>query len=99
MRLNPHSIYCEAEHTARHLTVGGIISTWSFLAKDAPNYIPGYSVCIVFLGISLAACCVYLAGITLENRRRDRLRSSEVDLSAESKEIIDDLDLKYRYMK
>ncbi|KAI0073708.1 MFS general substrate transporter [Panus rudis PR-1116 ss-1] len=49
--------------------VGGIIASYSFLAKDAPNYLPGYSICISFVCLSTLASCLYLLGVTIENSR------------------------------
>ena len=44
---------------------------FAFLAKDAPKYILGYSICIAFIGLSLLSCTVYFFGVGRENRRRD----------------------------
>lgn len=52
--------------------IGGIIATYSFLQKDAPEYRPGYIICISFICLSGASCVAYLAAIALENRRRER---------------------------
>lgn len=81
------------------LTVGGIISTFSFLAKDAPKYISGYSVCVAFLGISMAASCVYFVGVTLENRRRESGLGSATSITSEDKGKLGDLDPYYRYLR
>lgn len=81
--------------------VGGIVSTFAFLAKDAPKYIPGYSICIAFLLFSLLSSTVYCAGITWENRRRDRLQAQGAydHLSPEEKKRMGDLDPDYRYFR
>jgi len=52
--------------------IGGIIAVWAFLAKDAPKYITGYSICLAFTVISIIACIVYGVGCWAANRRRDR---------------------------
>lgn len=52
--------------------VGGIIATYAFLPKDAPEYKRGYGICLGFLCLSAAACCAYGAAVAWENRRRDR---------------------------
>ncbi|KAK0249845.1 High-affinity nicotinic acid transporter [Friedmanniomyces endolithicus] len=52
--------------------IGGIIAVWAFLAKDAPKYITGYSICLAFTVLSIIACIVYGVGCWAANRRRDR---------------------------
>jgi MFS family permease len=53
--------------------IGGIIATYSFLAEDSATfYHKGYSICIGFICLSAAACCVYAVGIWEANRRRNR---------------------------
>ncbi|PSR73577.1 hypothetical protein PHLCEN_2v10496 [Hermanssonia centrifuga] len=51
--------------------VGGIIASYAFLAKDAPKYLPGYSICISFACLSGLACCLYFLAITLQSKRRN----------------------------
>ena len=81
--------------------VGGIIATFAFLSKDAPKYIPGYSICIAFICISLLACIVYFVGVTLENRQRDKLQAEGAfeHLSLEDRKQMGDLDPDYRYYR
>jgi len=80
--------------------IGGIIAVYVFLAKDAPKYITGYSVCIAFICLSVIADCVYFAGIILENRRRSRaeVRDANAVLTAEEKTKMGDLNPDYRYL-
>ncbi|ODM22277.1 hypothetical protein SI65_03123 [Aspergillus cristatus] len=52
--------------------IGGIISTYSFLEKDAPLYRPGYIISLSFLCFSAALCTCYFAACWWDNRRRDR---------------------------
>ena len=52
--------------------IGGIIATYSFLAKDKPEYRPGYGICIGFSCLSAVACCAYAVAVTWQNRWRDR---------------------------
>lgn len=78
--------------------IGGIIAVYAFLAKDAPKYISGYSICIAFIGVSLIANCVYLAAVKLENRRRDKLQAAgDSQLSLEERKRLGDLNPDYRY--
>lgn len=87
--------------TPRSPLVGGIIATFSFLSKDAPKYIPGYSICIAFIAFSFLSCVAYFASVTWENRRRDRLQAEGAfdRLSAEEKKQMGDLDPDYRYFR
>ncbi|KAI0786404.1 MFS general substrate transporter [Abortiporus biennis] len=78
--------------------IGGIIAAYSFLAKDAPKYISGYSICIAFICLSAISCCVYFVVILLENRRRDRGDAPGSDLSEEDKQQLGDLNPDYRYL-
>lgn len=79
-------------------TVGGIIAVYAFLAKDAPRYTPGYSICIAFICLSLIANCVYLAAIKFENRKRDRLQAQGgSSLSPDERKRLGDLNPDYRY--
>jgi MFS family permease len=52
--------------------IGGIIAVWAFLAKDAPKYITGYSICLGFTVLSILACITYGIACWSQNRKRDR---------------------------
>ena len=53
--------------------IGGIIATYAFLSKDAVNYYKtGYSICLAFLCLSAASCCVYAVAVASQNRQRDK---------------------------
>ncbi|KAJ3490285.1 hypothetical protein NLI96_g1532 [Meripilus lineatus] len=78
--------------------IGGIIAAYSFLAKDAPRYITGYSICIAFICLSMLSCGVYFLGLVWENRQRDRGQVRGVDLPPEEKEKMGDLNPDYRYL-
>ncbi|KAK3303198.1 major facilitator superfamily domain-containing protein [Chaetomium strumarium] len=74
--------------------VGGLISTWSYLPWDGPNYHIGN-------GLNLAACCTVLIVSTLtlfwmkwDNKRRDG-RSVEEELAGMSQQEIQDLDWRH----
>ncbi|POS79790.1 hypothetical protein DHEL01_v201822 [Diaporthe helianthi] len=76
--------------------IGGIISTYAFLAKDAPFYRPGYSICIGFICLSFVSCCVYAWLITWENRKRDK--TVRANLTDYEKTELGDLNPEFRYM-
>ncbi|KAK4238349.1 major facilitator superfamily domain-containing protein [Achaetomium macrosporum] len=74
--------------------IGGLISTWSYLPWDAPNYHIGN-------GLNLAACCTVLiiSTVTLfwmkwDNKRRDG-RSIEEELAGMSQQEIQGLDWRH----
>ncbi|KAK2765964.1 hypothetical protein FQN54_007479 [Arachnomyces sp. PD_36] len=89
--------------------IGGIIATYSFLKKDGPDYIPGYSICIGFIVLSAASCAAYFLAITIQNRNRDRsaatsLSNPEVGVSTtaaregeDDDEFLGDLSPNFRY--
>jgi MFS family permease len=52
--------------------IGGIIATYAFLQQDAPNYRKGHAICLAFLSMGAISCCIYAAGVVIENRRRDK---------------------------
>ncbi|OBZ65753.1 putative transporter C11D3.18C [Grifola frondosa] len=79
---------------------GGIIAVFTFLAKDAPKYIHGYSICIAFLCLFVLVNVVYFFGVTFENRMRDRLQASGASvLSEDEKKCMGDLNPDYRYFR
>ncbi|KAI0362467.1 major facilitator protein [Trametes cingulata] len=78
--------------------VGGIIAAYSFLAKDSPKFIPGYSICLGFTLLAMLAACGYYLAVLAENRRRDRAVAESADtLSADEKARLGDLNPDYRY--
>lgn len=77
--------------------IGGIIATFSFQADDAPLYKPGYSICMSFCCLSIAACCVYMVSLWLENRKRDRVAIDPSSISDDEEEYLGDLAPTYRY--
>ncbi|KAK4133686.1 MFS general substrate transporter [Trichocladium antarcticum] len=74
--------------------VGGLISTWSYLPFDGPNYPIGN-------GLNLAACCTVLlvASATLLWMNRDNRvrggRNAEEELAGMSRQEVQDLDWKH----
>ncbi len=74
--------------------IGGLISTWSYLPWDAPNYHIGN-------GLNLAACCTVLLISTAmlfwmkwDNKCREAL-SVEEELAGMSQHDVQDLDWKH----
>lgn len=76
--------------------IGGIVATYSFLAKDAPKYKPGYSICISFICLSAAACLAYFVSVVIQNRNRDRT-PQDVGLTDWEKTELGDMAPDYRY--
>jgi hypothetical protein len=78
--------------------IGGIIAAFTFVASDAPRYIPGYSICISFAILSIIACGIYGAGCWAENRARDRAAGEATGLTEEEKTEMGDKSPDYRYL-
>ena len=76
---------------------GGIIAVYAFLAKDAPRYIPGYSICLAFVCLSMISCIIYLISIMHANRTRDR-SARDIGLTETEKTEMGDLSPDYRYL-
>lgn len=76
--------------------IGGIIATYAFLAKDAPKFKPGYSICLAFICLSAASCCVYFVSVVTQNRNRDRTHA--VGASDYDETEKGDMSPNYRYM-
>ncbi|KAL9112451.1 MAG: hypothetical protein Q9227_003293 [Pyrenula ochraceoflavens] len=77
--------------------IGGIIATYAFLKKDAPEYRPGYSICISFICLSAGSCLAYLAAVLAQNRSREK-GGRDVGLTEYEKVEMGDLGPEYRYM-
>ena len=77
--------------------IGGIIATYAFLAKDAPRYKPGYSICIGFVCLSAFSCIVYFVSIFMQNRSRDRA-ATDLGLTEFEKTEKGDMSPDYRYL-
>lgn len=75
--------------------IGGIIATYAFLKKDAPDYRPGYSICIAFCCLSAVACGVYGVSCWLQNRWREKM--GEGHLTEWEKTEMGDRSPDYRY--
>ncbi|KAF7166974.1 hypothetical protein CNMCM5623_000462 [Aspergillus felis] len=81
--------------------IGGIISTYSFLAKGAPRYRNGYIISLSFLCFSAVMAIVYLLAALYDNKKRDRtIANGTIDLQAlpeEELEYMGDLAPTFRY--
>ena len=77
---------------------GGIIATFSFLAKDAPKYVRGYSLSLGSIGLSAICCTLYFLALVSENRKRARGLSEHSGKSEGEKAKLGDLNPDYRYM-
>jgi len=73
---------------------GAIIATFSYMAKDAPRFIRGYTLSLGFLGLSAVSCTLYFFALISENRKRARGLSEHSGERAR----LGDLDPDYRYM-
>lgn len=82
-------------------SVGGIISTYSFLSKDAPFYTRGFRIGISFCCLSALAATLYLLALMQRNRSRDKLAaangSQSDDATYEDNENMGDLNPNFRY--
>jgi MFS family permease len=78
--------------------IGGIIATFAFLKKDAPKFIPGYSISIAFTCLSIIACIVYGIGCWKANKDRDAQVGNEQGLTEDEKAEMGDLSPDYRYL-
>lgn len=75
----------------------GIIAVFSFLAKDSPKYIPGYSICLGFICLSALSCITYFLACDYQNRQRDRA-VRDMSLTEFEKTELGDMSPDYRYM-
>lgn len=77
--------------------IGGIVSTYIFLSKDAPGYKPGYGTCVGFVCLAIISCCIYGLGCWSANRNREKM-PTRVDLTEREKLDLGDMNPEYRYM-
>lgn len=67
--------------------ISGIISSYLFLPRDAPRYIPGLSSLLGMYVLALVLCVFMTFYLRRENRRRDREYGSPEDYTEEQKEL------------
>jgi hypothetical protein len=77
--------------------IGGIIAVFSFLKKDGPRYIPGYSISIAFVCLSALSCLAYFVMCSWQNRQREK-SVRDVGLTDYEKTELGDLNPDYRYL-
>lgn len=77
--------------------IGGIIATYAFLMKDAPEYKPGYGISIGFACLSLVSSCLYGIAVMWQNRSRDK-SGRDLGLGESEKLEMGDRSPDYRYM-
>ncbi|KAH8730182.1 major facilitator superfamily domain-containing protein [Phaeosphaeriaceae sp. PMI808] len=77
--------------------IGGIIATFSFLPKDRPYYIPGYSISISFVCLSALSCTAYYVMCSWQNRKRAK-SVRNVGLTEYEKMELGDMNPEYRYL-
>ncbi|KAF2663968.1 MFS general substrate transporter [Microthyrium microscopicum] len=76
---------------------GGIIAVFAFLAKDAPRYTTGYSICVAFACLSILSCTAYGVLCYSQNRKRDRAVHDR-SLTTYEKTELGDMSPDYRYL-
>ncbi|KAK4452643.1 major facilitator superfamily domain-containing protein [Podospora aff. communis PSN243] len=74
--------------------IGGLISTWSFLPWDAPNYHIGNGLNLAASGTTLLVATLTLLWMNMDNKKRAQ-RSVEEELAGMSQAEVEDLDWKH----
>lgn len=79
--------------------IGGIIATFSFLAKDAPLYTKGLAIGLGSTSLCIVFTCVYAYGISLENKaKREGRRDAKWEaMTDDEKRVAGDLRPSYKY--
>ena len=52
--------------------IGGIVAVYAFLKKDAPDYVPGYSISLAFAILGMLCATTYAYGCWSQNRAREK---------------------------
>ncbi|KAL2204435.1 MFS general substrate transporter [Sarocladium strictum] len=78
--------------------IGGIIASFTFLPGDAPKFVTGYSICIAFTILSMAASIIYGFCCWNDNRRKDARVGDDHGLTEDEKAEMGDHSPDYRYM-
>ena len=74
--------------------IGGLISTWSFLPTDAPNYPIGNGLNLATSSTILLLSIALLFWMKFDNKKRDR-RDVDAELAGLEQKQIEDLDWKH----
>lgn len=81
---------------------GGIVSVFTFVAKDAPRYIPGYSICISFVVLGMVLATVYFIACWQQNRSKGIIMAESdgaaADYDEHTRTELGDLAVDYKYM-
>ncbi|KAH0551630.1 hypothetical protein GP486_007151 [Trichoglossum hirsutum] len=83
--------------------MGGFVSTYAFLARDAPAFRPGYAISIAFACLSAAVCAAYFCAVWAENRTRAAAAREKpasdlnLNLTDSDKAALGDLSPEFRY--
>ncbi|KAK1831491.1 major facilitator superfamily domain-containing protein [Podospora conica] len=78
--------------------IGGIISTYSFMAADAPRYKKGYALGMGFLGLAAVSCVLYAIALVWENKKKEKTLREQPPLTDEEKKYLGDLNPEFKYM-
>lgn len=70
--------------------------SFTFLTKDAPRYVPGYSICIAFVILSTIASIIYFIAVMSQNRKKAK-SPRDFSMSEADKAALGDLSQDYRY--
>ena len=74
--------------------IGGLISTWSFLPNDAPNYKIGNGINLAVSSAALALSILMLLWMKWDNGHRDK-KDVDALLAGKSEQEVQDLDWKH----
>jgi hypothetical protein len=74
--------------------IGGLISTWSFISTDGPNFPIGNGLNLGTSTTILILSCVLLWWMKRDNRKRDG-RDAEEELAGLNAKQVEDLDYKH----
>ncbi|KAF4972517.1 hypothetical protein FSARC_941 [Fusarium sarcochroum] len=77
--------------------IGGIVSVFVFIKKDAPRFIPGYSICLSFASLAIVTATAYALACAFTNAKRDKT-PPERELTEQEKTELGDLSPSYRYL-
>ncbi|RDW61475.1 hypothetical protein BP5796_11367 [Coleophoma crateriformis] len=69
--------------------LGNIIAPQFFISSEAPGYKTGYNAILACISIAIVSLAVYALGLKWENKRRDRVEGTGLDMTAETS--LDDL--------
>ncbi|KAG6552270.1 hypothetical protein Mapa_006121 [Marchantia paleacea] len=79
--------------------IQGVVSSNIYRARDAPHYLLGHTVVMVYLLVSVSACVVFWLALGAENRKRDRgERKYRIKTGTEQEKLeLGDMHPEFRY--